>query len=70
MAFKFGKNFDEMCYPFMYESLSLCDFEVITDELCGHIGAIISHLPDNMPDIAAAADWPSAKRTRPGCRRA
>jgi len=53
MAFKFGKNFDEMCYPFMYESLSLCDFEVITDELCGHIGAIISHLPDNMPDIAA-----------------
>ena len=52
MAFKFGKNFDEMCYPFMYESSSLCDFEVITDELCGHIGAIISHLPDNMPDIA------------------
>src|SRR5690606_36730541 len=53
MAFKFGKNVDEMCYPFMYESSSLCDFEVITDELCGHIGAIISHLPEDMPDIAA-----------------
>src|SRR5690606_41648928 len=53
MAFKFGKNFDEMCYPFMYESSSLCDFEVITDERCGHIGAIISHLPEDMPDIAA-----------------
>ena len=53
MAFKFGKNLDEMCYPFMYESASLCDFEVITDELCGHIGAIISYLPEDMPDIAA-----------------
>ena len=27
---KFGKNIDEMCYPFMYESGSLCDFEIIT----------------------------------------
>ena len=31
MAFKFGKNFDEMCYPFTQESSSLCDFEVIVD---------------------------------------
>ena len=53
MAFKFGKIVDEMCYPFMYESSSLCDFEVITDELCGHIGAISSHLPEDMPDMAA-----------------
>lgn len=53
MTFKFGKNTDEMCYPFMYEKSLLCDFEVITDELCGHIGAVISHLPDDMPDIAA-----------------
>ena len=53
MTFKFGKNFDEMCYPFMYEQSMLCDFEVITDELCGHIGAMISHLPEDMPDIAA-----------------
>lgn len=52
MALKFGKNIDEMCYPFMYEAASLCDFEIITDELCGHIGAIISHLPEDMPDIA------------------
>jgi len=53
MAFKFGKNIDEMCYPFMYESSSLCDFEIITDELCGHIGAILAHLPEDAPDIAA-----------------
>ena len=53
MTFKFGKNFDEMCYPFMYEQSMLCYFEVITDELCGHIGAVISHLPDDMSDIAA-----------------
>lgn len=53
MAFKFSKNTDEMCYPFMYEQSSLCDFEIITDELCGHIGAVISCLPGEMPDIAA-----------------
>ena len=35
---------DELCccYPFIYETSSLCDFEVITDELCGHIGAAFS----------------------------
>ena len=53
MAFKFDKNTDEMCYPFMYEKSLLCDFEIITDELCGHIGAVISHLPSDMADIVA-----------------
>lgn len=53
MAFKFGKNRDEMCYPFMYETSMLCDFEIITDELCGHIGAAISSLDAGMTDIAA-----------------
>ena len=51
-----GKNRDELCYPFIYELSSLCDFEVITDELCGHIGAVLSHLPPEMDDIAHDLD--------------
>jgi len=47
-----GKNLDELCYPFIYETSSLCDFEVVTDELCGHIGAVLSLLPADMTDIA------------------
>lgn len=44
---------DELCYPFIYETSSLCDYEVITDELCGHIGAALSMLPADMDDLAA-----------------
>lgn len=51
-----GKNLDELCYPFIYETASLCDFEVVTDELCGHIGAVFSLLPPGMEDIAADLD--------------
>ena len=51
-----GRNRDELCYPFIYETASLCDFEVITDELCAHIGAAWSLLPEAMPDIAADLD--------------
>jgi cob(I)alamin adenosyltransferase len=50
---KAGKNWDEICYPFIYETSHLCDFEVITDELCAHIGAVHSLLPNDMQDIAA-----------------
>lgn len=56
MPFKFSKNYDEMCYPFMYEHSLLCDFEVATDELCGHIGAILAHMPQDMPDIISDLD--------------
>lgn len=52
MALKPTGKLDELCYPFIFEISSLCDFEVITDELCGHIGAILSLLPPNMSDIA------------------
>lgn len=55
---KAQRNGDELCccYPFIYETSSLCDFEVVTDELCGHIGAAFSLLPDDMPDITADLD--------------
>ena len=51
-----SRNLDEVCYPFIHETSVLCDFEVITDELCGHIGAAWSHTPADMPDIAADLD--------------
>ncbi len=51
-----GRNRDELCYPFIYETASLCDFEVLTDELCGHIGAAYSLLPADMADLAADLD--------------
>ena len=45
------KRLDELCYPYIYEAGSLCDFEIQTDELCGHIGAAVSAMPAEMPDI-------------------
>jgi len=35
-----SKNTDELCYPFIYETSYLCDFEAITDELCSTLGYI------------------------------
>ncbi len=46
-----SQNWDEVCYPFIHESASLCDFEVITDELCGNIGAAVSLTPSDCADI-------------------
>lgn len=51
-----GSNRDELCYPFIYESSSLCDFEIVTDELCGHVGMALSALPVEMADLAADLD--------------
>ena len=45
MALKLSKNRDEVCYPFIQDTSVLCDFEVVTDELCGHIGEIIDLTP-------------------------
>jgi len=51
-----SKDFDELCYSFIYETSHLCDFEVATDELCGHIGMAYSALIDEMPDLAQDLD--------------
>jgi len=51
MAFKPSKNKDELCYPFIYETSYLCDYEVATDELCNHIGLILSCLPERFKDV-------------------
>lgn len=51
MPLKLSKNMDEVCYPFIQETSYLCDFEVLTDELCALIGAVLAYLPDGMADI-------------------
>lgn len=48
-----GRDPDELCYPFIYEASSVCDFEVVTDELCAQIGAALSLTPEDLPDVAA-----------------
>jgi len=56
MTLKKSKSRDELCYPFIYEVSYLCDFEVATDELCNHIGAIIGLIPETSNDIANDLD--------------
>ncbi len=51
MTLKKPDHRDELCYPFIYETSYLCDFEVATDELCSHIGGIIGLIPENNSDI-------------------
>lgn len=51
-----SRDLDEVCYPFIHETSPLCDFEVVTDELCGHIGAVVSTLPESMADLRADLD--------------
>jgi ATP:cob(I)alamin adenosyltransferase len=46
-----SKNRDEVCYPFIHETSYLCDFEVVTDELCGIVGSILANLPKKHTDI-------------------
>lgn len=48
---RFTKNRNEMCYPFMHERSYLCDFEVITDELCTQMGLALSALEESCNDI-------------------
>lgn len=49
---KSSKNWDEVCYPFIHETASLCDFEVVTDEWCTLIGMAFSATPADLADIA------------------
>ncbi len=51
-----GKNIDELCYPFIYETSHLCDFEVVTDQLCGIVGAVMAQFPEQPADILQDLD--------------
>ncbi|CEO37701.1 cobalamin adenosyltransferase [Photobacterium kishitanii] len=46
MVLKFSGDIDELAYPFIFEDSPLCDFEILTDELCTYIGLAISQLDD------------------------
>lgn len=51
-----SKNLDEICYPFIHQTDTLCDFEVVTDEWCTLIGMAYSATPAALSDIAADLD--------------
>jgi cob(I)alamin adenosyltransferase len=51
-----GQSLDELCYPFIYETSWLCDYEVATDELCSQIGFVLSVLPEGFDDLAEDLD--------------
>ena len=50
MPLKYSGNIRELCYPFIYEESALCDYEILTDELCTLVGCSITELesdPEN-----------------------
>ena len=44
MPLQKSRDIRELCYPFIYEQSALCDYEIITDELCATLGGVISEL--------------------------
>lgn len=44
MTLKKSRDIRELCYPFVYEQSALCDYEIITDELCATLGGVITEL--------------------------
>jgi len=44
MTLKASGNIDELCYPFIFEDSPLCDFEILTDELCTYTGLALSQV--------------------------
>ncbi len=44
MTLKASGNIDELCYPFIFEDSPLCDFEILTDELCTYTGLAICQI--------------------------
>ena len=53
---KSSRQYGELCYPFIHETSTLCDFEMVTDELCTLIGMALSAMPPEMADLAADLD--------------
>ncbi|USE35375.1 hypothetical protein [Endozoicomonas sp. SCSIO W0465] len=44
MTLKHSGDIRELCYPFICEDSPLCDYEIITDELCATLGGVITEL--------------------------
>ncbi|MBW3695538.1 ATP:cob(I)alamin adenosyltransferase [Vibrio sp. T187] len=37
-----SRDWDEFCYPFIYEDSPICDFEILSDELCCRVGLVLA----------------------------
>ncbi len=47
-----SKDIGEICYPFIYEDSPVCDFEILSDELCTRVGYVLTlELDDYSRDI-------------------
>lgn len=46
MVLSKSRDLRELCYPFIFETKSTCDYEILTDELCCQVGSVLSQLPD------------------------
>lgn len=44
MTLKASGNVGELSYPFIFEDSPLCDFEILTDELCTYTGLALSQI--------------------------
>ncbi|WP_344960191.1 ATP--cob(I)alamin adenosyltransferase [Zobellella aerophila] len=53
MRRKKPEDLREWCYPFIFETRLTCDYEILTDELCCHIGVVLSLLPAGFDEIRA-----------------
>ena len=47
---RLSPNRDEICYPYIYETSRLCDYEILTDDLCRQVGGILTLLPKKFLD--------------------
>ena len=53
---KKSQNRKEVCYPFINESSLMCDYEILTDELCSLVGLAIAHLGEEFPEVRGDLD--------------
>lgn len=53
MTLSRSKDLDALCYPFIYEQGYLCDYEVVTDELCSQVGYILAAMDDCLAEVKA-----------------
>ncbi|WP_108652453.1 ATP:cob(I)alamin adenosyltransferase [Dongshaea marina] len=59
MSDKRKRALAELCYPFMKEQGGICDFEMLTDELCSGLGMVLarlSELPGDAGEIRGDLD--------------
>jgi cob(I)alamin adenosyltransferase len=51
MALSRTPDLRELCYPFIFETKSTCDYEILTDELCCQVGQVLAQLPAEFQEV-------------------